>query len=352
MNRRRLLQSIGLLAGGSAFSVGSGAFTSTSAQRTVDIAVADDEDAYLAMNPSSDSDYGRAAEFGDGQVIFSIPGFNESTPGDTRGEGVGPDSVYTFGELLTIRNQGDNTVEVWSKPGNLVPAIDHLSLIDSGEDGTVLDQQSNAVVLTPGESFEAGLFIDTGSDLGSFDVSLSILAEQPSTSGGSVPGGTSRQLGVRNATAVGPTGGDDSGVQFELVNRYRGGGPITITDVSITPADGDIDLVSDRQGGTNYDSFTFNADVHIEAMPQDGYVDAGGGEFQLPTTVDLESDGFRDGADQEAVLDPGTAATVNLYSFRDSDGMPVDMTGKRLDLSFTVELPDGTTDVASFSVSP
>ncbi|MFC7174001.1 hypothetical protein ACFQL0_12830 [Haloplanus litoreus] len=260
--------------------------------------------------------------------------------------------MYTFGELLTIRNQGDNTVEVWSKPGNLVPAIDHLSLIDSGEDGTVLDQQSNAVVLTPGESFEAGLFIDTGSDLGSFDVSLSILAEQPSTSGGSVPGGTSRQLGVRNATAVGPTGGDDSGVQFELVNRYRGGGPITITDVSITPADGDIDLVSDRQGGTNYDSFTFNADVHIEAMPQDGYVDAGGGEFQLPTTVDLESDGFRDGADQEAVLDPGTAATVNLYSFRDSDGMPVDMTGKRLDLSFTVELPDGTTDVASFSVSP
>jgi|GEM_PF-3293840 len=351
MNRRRLLQSIGLLAGGSALSMGTGAFTSTSAERTVDIAVVDDEDAYLAMNPSSGTSYGRAAELGNGQVRFAIPGPYENTPADTQGEGIGPDSVYTFGELVTVKNQGDETVQVWSKPNDLVPAIDHLALVDSAEDGAVLDEQSKAIELTPGDEFEAGLFIDTGSDLGDFTVSLSILAEQPSASGGSVPGGTSRQLGVRNVTTVGPTASDDSGVRFDLVNRYAVGSPITITDLGITPSDGDVDLVSDRRGGTNYDDFSFNADVHVEATPQDGYVDAGGSEFQLPTTVDLGSDGFSDAADQEAILDPGTTATVSLYSFRDADGIPIDMTGKRLDLSFTVELPDGTTDTASVSVT-
>ena len=135
MNRRRLLQTVGLLAGGSALTTGTGAFTSTSAERTVDIAVVDDEDAYLAMNPSSGSAYGRAAELENGQVRFSIPGAYESTPGDTRGEGVGPDSIYTFGELVTIKNQGDDTVQVWSKPNDLVPAIDHLALVESAEDG-------------------------------------------------------------------------------------------------------------------------------------------------------------------------------------------------------------------------
>jgi hypothetical protein len=352
MNRRRLLQSVGLLAGGSALSSGTGAFTSTSAERTVEISVVDDENAYLAMNPSSGSDYGRAAEFGDGQIEFSIPGFNESTPDGTRGQGVGPDSVYTFGGLVTIRNQGDDTVEVWSKPNDLVPAIDHLALVESAKDGAVLDERSKAVELTPGDEFEAGLFIDTGSDLGDFTVSLSILAEQSSANGGSVPGGTSRQLGARNAATAGPTAGDDSGVQFDLVNRYSVGGPITINGVDIAPVDGDIDLVSDRQGGANYDDFSFNADVHVEATPQDGYVDAGGSEFRLPTTVDLRGDGYDGAADQEAMLDPGTTATINLYSFRDADGMPIDMNGKRLDLSFTVELPDGTTDTVSVSVTP
>jgi hypothetical protein len=352
MKRRRLLQSVGLLASGSAFTMGSGAFTSVSAKRSVEIAVVDDEDAYLAINPSSGTNYGRAAEFGDGQVAFSIPGFNEDTPGDTRGDGLGPNSVYTFGELVTIKNQGDDTVEVWSKPNDLVPAIDHLALVESAANGAVLDEQSKAVELAPGEQFEAGLFVDTGSNLGDFTVSLSILAEQPSASGGSVPGGTSRQLGVRNATTAGPTAGDDSGVRFDLANRYSVGGPVTITDVDIAPADGDIDLVSDRRGGTNYDDFSFNADVHVEATLQDGYVDAGGSEFRLPTTVDLSGDGYNDDADQEAILAPGTTATVNLYSFRDANGMPVDMSGKRLDLSLTVELPDGTTDTTSFSVTP
>lgn len=347
MKRRRLLALLGFAVGGGSISVGSGAFSSTKAERTVDIAVADDEDAYLGLNDTSD--WGRTYSAGDPEEIsFSIPGVQEDTPGDTLGNGVGPDSKYSFSNLMEITNRGDDTVTVWSKPGNLAPGIDFLSLVNNSNNAEVIDKKANGVVLAPGEMFTAGLFVDTGPDLGTFNATLTIMAEQESATG-SIDGGTSNRFSTQNAATTGPTSGDNSGVRFDFVNHHEQ--TATITDVSVTSRDGHVDLVSDRRGGTNYEAFSFNADVHIEAM-QDGYIDAGSQRFRLPTTLDFDSDGFADYADREARLAPGEVATVNLYSFRDTNGNKLNMAGHRLDLTFSVKLEDGTTDRISASVTP
>lgn len=346
MKRRRLLIGLGSLCVGGGTAVGSGAFTSTRARRKVNIEVADDEDAYLGMNAISG--LGRTAEFDNPEkIVFSIPGIEEDTPGDTIGQGLGPNSKYTFSDLVEITNHGDDSVTVWSKPGRLNPGIDYLSLVNNSKDAGLIDEKEKGVLLSPGEEFIAGLFIDTGNDIGAFDVSITIMAEQDSSTE-SIPGGTSQRFEIGDARVTGPTSSDKSGVRFDLVNGYDQ--EAKITEISITPEDGDIDLVSDQIGGTNYTDFTFNADVHIEAY-QDGYVDAGSDKFKLPNTIDLSSDGWSDEADQVAILAPKESAVVNLYSFRDNNGNKLDMKNRRLDLSFSIVFEDGTTDRINTSIT-
>ncbi|MFC7137324.1 TasA family protein [Halobaculum litoreum] len=146
-----------------------------------------------------------------------------------------------------------------------------------------------------------------------------------------------------DATAVGPSGDAvDAGVEFDLANPF--GQTATVTDVHIQPTDTDLVLVSDETGGTNYDDYTYNSDVHLETPDgdTDGWVDGGSGEFDVPGWVDLGSDGWSAGAQQEAVLSPGTTATVNLYAFRNESGNKEEMTGKRVRVTFDVSLADGT----------
>lgn len=174
MDRRRLLKLTGLVAASGSFTLGTGAFTSTSASRTVDIAVADDDEAFLALNDISGK--GRSGSYNDPeQIFFEIPGDFE----DTIGDGVGQNSTYEFGSLLEIRNQGDDTVTVWSEssPNEAVEAV-YLTGPES-----VLKTKSDGRTLTPGESFVAGLLIETGDGTGWYQIDLTIRAEDPEIDG-------------------------------------------------------------------------------------------------------------------------------------------------------------------------
>jgi len=169
MNRRRFLQLSGGAVGLGSLATGTGAFTSVNAERKINIAVADDEDAYLSLNAVSPK--GRSFEFNDPeQVAFEIPGNFENT----QANGLGQQSTYEFDDLVEIRNQGDDEVVIWSS-SSPTETIDQVLLTASKG---ILDSKNNGKVLSPGDGFIAGLLIDVSTGTGSFNNQILIRANQ------------------------------------------------------------------------------------------------------------------------------------------------------------------------------
>lgn len=113
MKRRNFIVGLGALSAGGAAAVGSGAFTSAVAKRDVSVEVADDSEAYLALE--SNDEY--AIENSDGTLELD---FSQEVSGE--GSHVGERSAYVFGKgnawenpengLFTVKNQGTKDVEI------------------------------------------------------------------------------------------------------------------------------------------------------------------------------------------------------------------------------------------------
>lgn len=111
MRRRKYLAAIGSLAAGGAATMGTGAFTSVTADRSVDVEVAGDSSAYLALttaaNEDSSGDINDPGANSDayvlkssGEVSFDFSGAN------TQGDGFNPNSVTVIEDLIEVQNQG------------------------------------------------------------------------------------------------------------------------------------------------------------------------------------------------------------------------------------------------------
>jgi len=98
-NRRKFIAGLGALATGSAAAMGTGAFTSVSASRQVDVAVASDNNAYLGLKGTGD----RATTSG-GELRLDFDGSSNGS------SGLNPNARTAFTDLFTIENQGDNPV--------------------------------------------------------------------------------------------------------------------------------------------------------------------------------------------------------------------------------------------------
>jgi len=108
MKRRRLLLCAGTLLGaGSA--LGTGAFTSVSADRTAQINVADDANAYLRLVPVPGSGNAAYVDTDGGTLGIDMSGSNT----DIRGDGVNPNATTVFDDLFRIENQGTQTIYIW-----------------------------------------------------------------------------------------------------------------------------------------------------------------------------------------------------------------------------------------------
>ena len=107
MKRRTVLVGLGGLFAGSGALLGTGAFTTVEAERTVTVETAGDADAFLGITPFPDSanaDYVTAPE--DGTVEIDITG--EGTPG----EGVNENAITAIDRLLEVTNNGTQSVAV------------------------------------------------------------------------------------------------------------------------------------------------------------------------------------------------------------------------------------------------
>ena len=119
MNRRKLLAGVGATATGGAVATGTGAFTSVDADRTVSVAVADEEtSSYLVLDslaPGSSENGSFSSNGGGSSGVELELDFNQNIPNTTNpsgGNGVGKNSTYTFDEVFEVGNQGTQTVNV------------------------------------------------------------------------------------------------------------------------------------------------------------------------------------------------------------------------------------------------
>ncbi|QPV62459.1 hypothetical protein I7X12_17235 [Halosimplex litoreum] len=101
MNRRQALIGIGSLAVGSGAALGSGAFTSVEANRSVDVSVASDSSALLGISPSGP--YAEDSSSSDEAVTLSIGSAGSNA------DGINDDAITNLGDVLTLTNQGDSS---------------------------------------------------------------------------------------------------------------------------------------------------------------------------------------------------------------------------------------------------
>jgi len=180
MKRRRLLTSLGTLASGTTLALGTGAFTSVSADRSVTVETTRDESALLALD---DIGSGYRSREDDGEVAFTFPSSKEK---DLRGNldlGLGRNSIYEFdGDietkkqgLLKITNQGTQSVEVYSRyQTESELEIELYDVTDSNK--TAL--RDNPVTLGVGEHVNVGFRIRTfDADIKTFNETLTIVGE-------------------------------------------------------------------------------------------------------------------------------------------------------------------------------
>jgi hypothetical protein len=108
MERRKFLIGAGSLAAGGAAALGSGAFTSVQADRSVDVTVAGDANAFLGLEPSSGAN-GNYATTEDGKLAIQLDG-SDNTP---EGNGVNNNAETIIKDVFRMRNQGTQRVYVY-----------------------------------------------------------------------------------------------------------------------------------------------------------------------------------------------------------------------------------------------
>jgi hypothetical protein len=109
MQRRKFIVGLGSLAAGGAAAMGTGAFTSVSANRQVAVQVEEDAAAYLGVDTglkSSTNDV-HATTNGSGELILD---FDENNNG---GSGVNRDAVTTFDQVFKLLNRNGQPINVW-----------------------------------------------------------------------------------------------------------------------------------------------------------------------------------------------------------------------------------------------
>ena len=164
MKRRKFVIGVGSLAAGSAAAVGTGAFSSVEADRSVSVEVGDDNDAYLGLEAVRDD---IISDDGDGGQLSIDLGSQTTAEG---GEGFNDEAITKIEGVFRITNQG--TREVGAGFGTEFPIynrniepeiepIDGVTLKIPEEEVESFDDSAEGAVLDSGESVTVDVEVDT-----------------------------------------------------------------------------------------------------------------------------------------------------------------------------------------------
>lgn len=165
MKRRTLIAAVGTL-GTAGAAIGTGAFTSVEAERSVTVNIAEEDTGLLALEPREDDEgfFVIAPERNRNRLRFD---FDNAMNVVDEAEGIGSNSVYRFDRLFDVTNQGAQTVYFESSFGaidDLDVDLDDIALYVEEEDDLHLDGETAVVKLEPGQSAALGFEIDSGDD--------------------------------------------------------------------------------------------------------------------------------------------------------------------------------------------
>lgn len=183
MKRRQLLAGLGTAIAGGSLALGTGAFTSVEATRSVNVSVANEDTAYLAISPTDDENATFVTQDSSANNELAVD-INDATGTQDDGDGVGLDSVYEFDSVFQVQNQGTQEVDVsigTLSDDDFDPSASGLTVaFYDGEDAsTSLDPSTGSpVILGTGESADIGLKVETAEpDLKDFDADATVSAD-------------------------------------------------------------------------------------------------------------------------------------------------------------------------------
>lgn len=104
MNRRNVLVGLGTIVAGGGAALGTGAFTSVEADRTVTVQTTGDASAFLSLSPARDG--GEYVNDSDDAIEIVL---NGSSSAD--GSGLNENAVSRFENLVTVANQGTQVID-------------------------------------------------------------------------------------------------------------------------------------------------------------------------------------------------------------------------------------------------
>ena len=181
-NRRNVLIGLGGLVAAGGAALGTGAFTTVTAERTVTVQTTGDANAFLSIqgadrpnnssstpSNSTENEYVRVT---DGTVQINLDGSNTGEDSEISSDGLNQNAVTTFRNLLQITNNGTQDVSSLNLTMDVAEITDGpsssdveaafkfirgsaTSEIDSGSD--ILD---NGESLSPGQSVTFGFVVD------------------------------------------------------------------------------------------------------------------------------------------------------------------------------------------------
>lgn len=142
-----------------------GAFTTVQAERTVDVSAAQDSDALLQLEPANSNNADEYVTGGNGVDTVSV------SLETTNGQGVNVDANTTIDSLITITNQGSQSVGVYVVLNHSSSDLSEVILnsvfevrvnnaTDSNHIGENIVGDGNAVSVGVGEYIEIGFIID------------------------------------------------------------------------------------------------------------------------------------------------------------------------------------------------
>jgi hypothetical protein len=188
MKRRKFLIGLGALSAGGAAAVGTGAFTSVSANRDLRVFTPNDSDALLALEPENTPN-GDAYVDGSSDALSIDFGGGTNTITDESAYGVNNEAVTIVRDMFQVTNKGTQDVYVWAEipeegirmfhdddgganykmtgSGNNQGAFSDTSNLDPSDPADQNDPANPggyeaAPLLTPGDTLnDVGMIIDT-----------------------------------------------------------------------------------------------------------------------------------------------------------------------------------------------
>jgi hypothetical protein len=145
MQRRKFIAGVGSLAAGAAAVTGTGAFSTVTAERSMEVQVQTDQNAYVGI--SGDSDYTTQTN---GTLEINLDD-------NGTGKGLNANATTEFTDLITVTNQGTDLALVWLNLNNLNAQIGPDPGTNDGSYVTAyLSMQDSAIANGTGAGMDGG----------------------------------------------------------------------------------------------------------------------------------------------------------------------------------------------------